>query len=141
MKYLDEMFACGLIIGLGCLLVILTQKEAVKKPQTYNSKLMIVTAYCPCEKCCGEWSDGITASGHRIAPGDKFAAAPPEIPFGTLLLIPGYSDEPVPVLDRGSAITGNKIDVYFDSHIEALNFGIKYLEITILDKELNDEKI
>lgn len=89
------------------------------------SILYKVTAYCPCEKCCGECADGITACGHRIQPGDKFVAAPPYIPFGTILNIPGYGS--VPVLDRGGVIKGNRLDVFFPTHQEALEWGVKYL--------------
>ena len=90
---------------------------------------MIVTAYCPCELCCDNYADGVTASGHIIQPGDKFVAADPSIPFGTLLNIPGYGI--VPVLDRGGAIKGNRLDVYFDTHAEALTWGRKRLQILI----------
>lgn len=95
--------------------------------------LVKVTAYCPCEKCCGEFADGITASGHRIQKGDKFVAADPNIPFGTLLTIEGYAEGlPVPVLDRGGAIKGNRIDVFFDSHDEALKWGKRWLKVKVL---------
>ena len=86
-----------------------------------------VTAYCTCVKCCGK-SDGITACGYQIQPGDKLVAAPRELPFGTILTIPGYGT--VKVLDRGGAIKGKRLDVYFDTHQEALNWGVKFLEIT-----------
>ena len=86
-----------------------------------------VSAYCPCEKCCGKFSDGITASGHCIKKGDKFVAAP--LPFGTIVDVPGYGK--VPVLDRGGSIQGNKIDVFFASHQDALNWGRQYLTVTI----------
>ena len=86
-----------------------------------------VTAYCPCEKCCGKWSDGVTASGYVIKKGDKFCAADRSVPFGTILNIPEYGR--VKVLDRGGAIKGNRIDVYFDTHQEALNWGVKNLAI------------
>ncbi|MDD5327461.1 MAG: 3D domain-containing protein [Phycisphaerae bacterium] len=89
-----------------------------------------VTAYCPCEKCCGKYADGITASGHKIQKGDKFCAAPANIPFCTMLIIPGYNNnEPVPVLDRGGSITEGRLDVFFDEHDEALQWGVQYLEI------------
>ena len=91
-----------------------------------------VTAYCPCELCTGPYCDGITASGHVIQPGDKFCAAPPEIPFGTLIGIPGYGV--VPVLDRGGAIKGNKLDIYFDTHSEALAWGVRELKVRIHSK-------
>ena len=70
-----------------------------------------VTAYCPCAKCCGKWADGITASGKPVtANGGFFCAADKSIPFGTLIAIPGYNGgKPVPVLDRGGAIRGNKL--------------------------------
>ncbi|MHC4060820.1 MAG: 3D domain-containing protein [Planctomycetota bacterium] len=93
---------------------------------------MRVTAYCPCEKCCGEYSDGITACGHRIQPGDMFVAADKRYAFETQMKIPGYNNsEPVEVLDRGGAIRGDRLDVFFHSHEEALNWGVKYLPVTV----------
>ncbi len=96
------------------------------------------TAYCTCQKCCGAWSDGVTASGHTIAPGDRFVAAPAEIPFGTLISIPGYNGGAVvPVLDRGGAIKGARLDLYFDTHAEALKFGRQIKHVLIY--EINEE--
>lgn len=94
--------------------------------------LVRITAYCPCEKCCGRFADGVTASGHRIQPGDKFVAAPKEIPFGTILDVPGYGR--VPVLDRGGAIKVNRLDVFFSSHQAALDWGVKYLKVKICER-------
>ena len=88
-----------------------------------------VSAYCPKKCCCEIYSDGITASGHIIQPGDKFVAAPPHIPFGTMIDIPGYGR--VPVLDRGGAIRGNKLDVFFDDHEAALQWGRQHLTVTM----------
>ncbi len=91
-----------------------------------------VTAYCPCEICCGEWADGITASGSKAE--GFFVAAPPSLPFSTLVQIPGYNQGyPIPVLDRGGAIKRNRIDVFFSSHQEALNWGRQYLEVRVLE--------
>lgn len=95
--------------------------------------VMTVTAFCPCEKCCGKFTDGITASGHMIQQGDSFCAADKIFPFGTEFIIPGYNNnEPVKVLDRGGAIKGNKLDVYFPSHIEALTWGKKVLIVELV---------
>ncbi len=91
--------------------------------------VMEVTAYCPCEQCCGQYADGVTASGYRIQAGDRFVAGPPWLPYLTVLDIPGYGL--APVLDRGGMIKGFKIDVYFDTHEEALNWGIRYLKVRI----------
>ncbi len=89
--------------------------------------LFEVTAYCPCERCCGDYADGITANGHVIQIGDRFCAADPGIPFGKWLDIPGYGY--VPVWDRGGKIKGNKLDVFFSTHEEALKWGRQELEI------------
>lgn len=77
-----------------------------------------LTAYCACVKCCGK-TDGITASGKKAVSGHT-VAAPSSFPFGTKLEINGkiYTVE-----DRGGAIQGKRLDIYFDSHQEALNFG------------------
>lgn len=109
----------------------------VMKMRPSQSYTASVSAYCLCEQCCQKWSKIYprrTASGHVIKPTDKFCAAPPEIPFGTMINIPGYGT--VKVEDRGGAITKNRIDVYFNDHETALRWGRQYLEVKI-KKELN----
>lgn len=96
---------------------------------------MRVTAYCPCPKCCGNYSDGKTAFGHMICPGDAFVAADKKYPFGTEVIIAGYQNgKPVKVLDRGGVIQGNRLDVFFHSHERALRWGVKYLDVKVHQK-------
>lgn len=104
-------------------------QNGVKIDEPPQEFVFNVSAYCPCPKCCGQYADGITASGHKIQPGDKFVAADKRFPFGTMLDIPGYGI--VPVLDRGGAIKGNKLDVFFPTHQEALNWGRQYLKVKV----------
>lgn len=88
-----------------------------------------ITAYCPCRKCCGKWANGITASG-VYAKANHTIAAPKNIPFGTVLVIDGV---PYTVEDRGGAIKGKKLDIYFDTHKEALKFGRQKKEVFIYE--------
>lgn len=87
-----------------------------------------LTGYCPCAQCCGK-TNGITASGAK-ATSNHTIAAPSNFKFGTQIEINGivYTVE-----DRGGAIKGNRLDVYFDTHQEALNFGKRKAEIKILN--------
>lgn len=91
---------------------------------------MEITAYCGCSKCCGK-SDGITASGVKAMEGVTIAADK-SIPFGTEIVIDGKT---YIVQDRGGAIKGNRIDIYFDSHEKALQYGRQTKEVTILRGE------
>ena len=84
-----------------------------------------VTAYCPCVKCCGEYADGVTASGELAV--NKFVAADEIISFYKVLDVPEYGV--VPVLDRGGMIRGKKLDVFFPTHDEALKWGRRVIEI------------
>jgi 3D (Asp-Asp-Asp) domain-containing protein len=53
-------------------------------------------------------------------------------PFGTEMIIHGYkSGKAVKVLDRGGVIRGNRLDVFFDSHQEALKWGVRHLDVKI----------
>jgi len=46
--------------------------------------------------------------------------------------VPGYNnDKPIKVLDRGGAIRGNKLDVFFNSHQQALKWGVKYIDVRV----------
>lgn len=91
------------------------------EPKIESLGLFTLTAYCPCSKCCGK-SDGITASGTTAIAGRTIAADTSIYPFGTELIINGQA---YIVEDRGGAIKGNKIDIFFNDHEEALNFGMK----------------
>ena len=78
-----------------------------------------LTAYCPCVKCCGK-SDGITASGTQATAGRTVAVDTRLIPYRTEISIDGktYVAE-----DCGGKVKAYTIDVFFNSHEEALNFG------------------
>ena len=88
---------------------------------------MRVSAYCPCEICCGPFADGITASG--VPAVGRICAAPPEYPFGTVLDIEGYGE--YVVRDRGGVIKGNRRSILFPTHAEAKAFGVQYLKVRI----------
>ena len=68
--------------------------------------------------------------------GMKLVAADTRLlPFGTLVSIPGYrGGRPVPVLDRGAAIKGNRLDVLMPTHEAALRWGRKTLPVTVYDQ-------
>ena len=81
-----------------------------------------LTAYCACSKCCGQWSNGITASGTTATQGRTVAMA--GVPFGKQVLINGkiYIVE-----DRGTPY--GHVDVFFSSHSAALGFGLQYADV------------
>ena len=96
---------------------------------------VLVTAYCGCTKCCGPNARGLTASGRSISyNGGHFVAADTKIfKFDTQLQIPGYAGgEPVEVIDRGGAIKGYHIDVFFPTHEEAKAWGKRWMAITVV---------
>ena len=93
-----------------------------------NTKIFKVTAYCSCAKCCGK-TTGITASGTKATAG-RTVAASGQFAFGTKLIINGQE---YTVEDRGGAIQGNRIDVYMNSHAEALAWGVKYLPVQVAE--------
>jgi 3D (Asp-Asp-Asp) domain-containing protein len=96
---------------------------------------MEVTAYCPCTKCCGPKAQGLTANGQSVSYNDgKFVAADTDVlPFGTRLLIPGYHADAVEVIDRGGAIKGNRLDVFFPTHEAALEWGRRQVDVIVVD--------
>ena len=98
-----------------------TTTTAVINGETYK-----ITAYCSCSKCCGK-TTGRTASGTQAIAG-RTVAAPSKFAFGTKLNIGGHI---YTVEDRGGAIKGNRIDIYVSSHSAALQWGVKYLPVSV----------
>ena len=87
-----------------------------------------ITAYCPCSKCCGK-STGRTASGTTAIAG-RTVAASSKFAFGTKLNIGGHV---YTVEDRGGAVNGNKIDIFVNTHAEALQWGVRYLNVSVVN--------
>lgn len=91
-----------------------------------------LTAYCACEKCCGKApSDpyyGITAYGYQVTAGRTIAVDPKVIPIGSEVVINGHT---YIAEDVGGAIKENRVDIYFNTHQEALEFGVQYAEVFI----------
>ena len=94
----------------------------------YTEITVTATAYCPCAKCCGK-TDGITATGTQATAGRTIAVDPSVIPYGTHVIIDGvtYVAE-----DCGGAVKGNDIDIFFNTHEEALQFGRRIMTAYIL---------
>ena len=123
------------VIGLGIALVMVISVHptgAKSAESGWKTIPMRVTAYCPCKKCCGEWADGVTSNGHVIKAGDRFVAADSRYKFGMEMMVKGYNDsKTVKVFDRGGAIKGNKLDVFFHTHQDALNWGVRYIDVKV----------
>lgn len=95
---------------------------------------MVTTAYSPDSRSCGKWADGKTASLKSVWTNamSSVAADTSLLPFGTLLSVPGYSDgDVVPVLDRGGAIKGARLDLLHPTHKIARQWGVQRLPVTI----------
>lgn len=96
--------------------------------------MMTVTAYSPDWRSCGDSADGITASQKSVyTNGGKMVAADTRVlPMNSMITVPGYSsDEVVPVLDRGGAIKGKRLDVLFPTHEAARKWGVRRIPVTV----------
>lgn len=91
----------------------------------------VITAYCTCRICCGVYSGGNrTASGTVPTTNRTIAVDTSVIPFGTRVVINGqiYVAE-----DRGGAIKGKRIDMFFYTHKEALRWGRRTMEVYLAE--------
>ena len=86
-------------------------------------------SYASTGKRPGDNSYGITASGMKAGPG-VVAVDPRVIPLGTRLYIEGYGNAIAG--DTGSAIKGNRIDLFFSTSEQCRNFGRRNVSVTIL---------
>ncbi len=94
-------------------------------------RTMNVSAYCKGSCCCGNFDDGITASG--VDAVGFLVAAPRQYAFGTLMVIDGYAGGAVvAVEDRGGSIVDNRLDLLFPSHREALIWGRRIIDVEIM---------
>lgn len=104
---------------------------------------MTVTAYSPDERSCGKFADGYTANLSSVwTNGMRLVAADTRLlPFGSLVSVPGYDGGTiVPVLDRGRAIKGRRLDVLFATHEQALAWGVRRLPVVVWEPAGEDAR-
>ncbi len=95
------------------------------------------TGYCACQKCCGK-ANGVTASGTKAVAGIT-VAMPSNYSFGTRIQLKSANGNLMnggnyyTVQDRGGAIKSNRIDIFFSSHKEALNFGRRTVYLKVVN--------
>ena len=124
-------------------LVSVSRGESEKYVETF---IGIVTLYTEAFESCGKLPNhpeyGITNSGKRVTPHHTIAMDK-KYPFGTLVRVEGFNELFV-VEDRGSAITGNDVDIYIpekpDGEKQADLWCMKKLRIYIirLGRDEND---
>lgn len=116
-----------------------TSESEQSEPEYISLGEYKLTAYCGCPKCCGKWGENrpidengkpivYTANQSIAEEGVTIAADINVLPYGTAVIIDGHK---YIVQDRGGSIVGNKIDIYFESHQAALEFGVQYKEVFI----------
>ena len=111
----------------------MVQEENQEDARTIGrTEEFIITAYCPCYECSEGWGDS-TATGAKATEGVTVAVDPKVIPYGTRLKFDGkvYIAQ-----DCGGAIKGNKIDLYFDSHEETIEWGVRVKQVEVLNGEV-----
>jgi 3D (Asp-Asp-Asp) domain-containing protein len=93
-----------------------------------------VTAYAPDPRCTYPYDGTTTASGLPVTTngGRLVASDPAVIPLHWLVVVPGYAgDRAVPVLDRGGAIKGHRLDVLLLTFEQAKSWGVRTLDVRV----------
>ena len=107
-------------------------KEAPKEevPEFVSLGIFRVSAYC-CENyphICNDGDATKTSTGTTPTPGRTIAVDPDVIPYGTEVQINGHT---YIAEDCGGAIKGNRVDICFLLHDDALDFGIQNIEVFV----------
>lgn len=124
---ITHMVSCMKVEKVEAASVVVEEPLIVEEPEPEVISLgeYKLTAYCPCEYCSEGWGNS-TSTGAIATQGRTIAVDPKVIPYGTKIVIDGHT---YIAEDCGGAIKGNRIDVYFDNHQEALEFGVQHKEI------------
>lgn len=102
------------------------------KEETLRSLGMFeITAYCPCSLCSSSWNR-TTATGTTATAGRTIGVNPDVIQYGSRIMINGHE---YIAEDTGGAMLENPrvIDVFMESHEEALQFGRQNFEVFIIE--------
>ena len=106
----------------------ISKMETVAEPEERWESLgkWKISHYCACRRCSGKW-------GHRTSSGatceEGVTAACAILPAGTVVRIEGYGERIIQ--DTGAGVRGQHLDLFYESHQECLDRGIKYREVWV----------
>ena len=105
-----------------------SEAQEAEAPAEIYAGRFTTTAYCSCRRCC-RGGKNRTKSGTIPQAGHTISADLRVFPLGTKLRINGvvYTVE-----DSGSGIRGNKLDIFFNSHSQALQYGKRSADVYIV---------
>ena len=100
-------------------------------PIPYNDLgIYTISHYCDCSICTGTQKGSRTASGIKPKENRTIACDGKTLKIGDIVYIEGYGV--YECQDLGGKIKQNKIDIYCNSHNEALKKGIKKAKVYLL---------
>ncbi|MDN4495393.1 G5 and 3D domain-containing protein [Ureibacillus aquaedulcis] len=118
------------VVAVGTKVVTAAVSRSKSTASSSSSKEFYVTATAYTANCSG--CSGITATGLALKDGMKVIAVDPSvIPLGSKVWVEGYGN--AIAADKGSAIKGNKIDVFIGSNSKANSWGRKKVRIKVLN--------
>ncbi|MCL1819587.1 MAG: 3D domain-containing protein [Oscillospiraceae bacterium] len=125
---------------------IVNEEEAIydehESPEPIFLGEFTSTGYCPCEKCCGKWSNPsnpLTAIGNLAVEGVTIGADWDTLSPGTMLYIEGIGERVVQdklakwIVER---YDGKILDLYYESHEDAWNHGRQIVSVWLLPDEI-----
>lgn len=112
------------------------------------SKILIMSSsaydlsFASCGKYPGDPAYGITYTGTNARPG-VIAVDPRVIPFNSTIYIESLDNSSdygfAHAEDTGSAIIGNRIDLFIGDHMAAMRYGRRQVRIYIIEEEIGEE--
>ncbi|WP_241663256.1 G5 and 3D domain-containing protein [Peribacillus simplex] len=120
------------VVTVGTRTTVAQASRGVTNVSSSSGKEIYVssTAYtASCKGCSGVTSTGVDLKSN---PGAKIIAVDPSvIPMGSKVYVEGYGY--AVAADKGGAIKGNRIDVFFSSKNDAYRWGVKRVKVRVLD--------
>lgn len=109
------------------------QEVQIPEPTIVYLGRFKASAYCRenYPHICNNGNANTTATGTVPTVGRTIAVDPRVIPYGSEVIINGHT---YIAEDCGGGIKGNRVDILFATHREALNFGIQYVDVSIIKK-------
>lgn len=96
-----------------------TEEEPEPEREWHEVGKCRITHYCPCSRCCGQWANGITATGTTAKEGRTIAVDPKIIPLGSEVMI-----HDLVYIAEDTGVSGNAVDIYLNDHQHCLNEGL-----------------